>query len=62
MSDITVILAPKYNLEWKHEIEKRLDEAFVHLGFSRTGSGVNEDGTTEIYFRQFGVCGEVKGE
>lgn len=60
MNDIMVTLDKKYNLEWKHEIEKRLDEAFIHLGFSRTGSGVNEDGTTEIYFTQFGVCGEAK--
>ena len=57
MSDITVILDRKYNIDWKHTIEKELDKVFVPLGFTRSGTCVNIDGTTVISYRQFGICG-----
>jgi hypothetical protein len=58
MPDVTVILDKKYNTDWKHTFEKKLDEALVPLGFNRIGSTVKEDNTAEIYFRQFGVCNQ----
>lgn len=59
MKEITVIIDKKYDINWKHTFEKELDKVMVPLGFTRSGSQVKEDNTTEIYFRQFGVC---KGE
>ena len=56
MHDVIIKLDKKYNIEWKHAFEKTLDDALIHLGFARTGSCVNEDNSTEIYFRQFGFC------
>jgi hypothetical protein len=56
MHDVIIILDKKYDLDWKHRIEKELDKVMVPLGFSRTGSCVIKDNTTKIYFRQFGVC------
>lgn len=55
-SDVTVILDKKYDVKWKHTFEKKLDEALIPLGFSRISSTVKEDNSTEINFRQFGVC------
>jgi len=56
MSDITIILDGKYDIKWKHVLEKKLDTVMIPLGFSRNESSANEDKTSEIHYKQFGVC------
>jgi hypothetical protein len=56
MPDITIILDKKYDIEWRHTLEKKFDKVMTPLGFSRNESSVNEDNTSEIHYRQFGVC------
>jgi hypothetical protein len=54
MKDIRVII-PEADIEMIHFIEKTLDEAFIHCGFTRTESAKNEL-NTELIYKQFGVC------
>ncbi|MFA5323412.1 MAG: hypothetical protein WC373_12135 [Smithella sp.] len=55
--DIVISLSNKFDVSWKHAIEKELDAALVGLGFARSGSAVKEDGSMEIFYQQFGTCG-----
>lgn len=54
--DITIKLASDFDISWKKILEEDLDPVMLKLGFTRCGSGVLEDGSAEIYYRQFAVA------